>query len=228
MLITAGDSRNMIVWNFTSLSPLFTLTCTSNVQSAKFSKNGMYIAVGQASSTVNIIQVSTFTSVKNISTGLSSVKEVDFSWDNTRLLVCGSNGINVYNVGGTWSNAGSNSNGGTAFTSCKFQKNNNYFGGDNSGKNTMYTADTNAVYWSNTQSGPSMSVDFDMVNQSLIVANSGGGKCLYIYPSTRWPATGTTQTLNLTLPFSNTVNSVAFAKEGSIYAVGFSSYLAIY
>jgi hypothetical protein len=154
---------------------------------------------------------------------------VDFSWDSTKLLVCGSNAIEVYNVGGAWVNNGSTTNGGTAFTSCKFQKNNNYFGGDNSGKNTMYITNTNAVIWSNTPSGPSMSVDFDMVNQSLIVANSGGSKCLYIYPSARWPTgAGTTQTLNLTLTFTNTVNIVAFAKEGSIYAVGLTSYLAIY
>jgi WD40 repeat protein len=74
MLITASDSKNMIVWNFTSLSPLYTLPCNTFVQSAKFSKDGAYIAVGQANATVNIIQVSTFTSVKNITTGLTSVK----------------------------------------------------------------------------------------------------------------------------------------------------------
>ena len=162
MMITASDSMKMIVWNFTSLAPLFILTCTVTVQSAKFSKDGTLIAVAQGHNSVNVIQVSTFTSVQNITSGVSTINEVDFSWDNTKLLVCGQNGIEVWNVGGTWSNNGSSSSG--QYTSCKFQKNNNYFGGDNTGKNTIFNANTNTVLWSDQKTGPSLSVDFDMVN----------------------------------------------------------------
>jgi WD40 repeat protein len=103
MFTTSGSSKMMIVWNFTSFQPIFTLTCSSTVQSAKFSKNQQYIAVGQqGSGNVNIIQVSTFTSVFSISTTLSAVYEVDFSWDNSRILICGANAIEVYAVGGSW------------------------------------------------------------------------------------------------------------------------------
>lgn len=227
MMTTASDSKKMIVWNFTSLAPLFILSCTAAVRSAKFSKDGALIAVAQGANSVNIIQVSTFTSIKNITSGLATVQEVDFSWDNTKLLMCGQYGIEVWNVGGTWSNNGSSLT--ATYTSCKFQKNNNYFGGGITGKNTFFTANTNAVLWSDQKSGPSMSVDFDMVNQSLLVVNSGGGKSVYVYPSIRWPTTpGTTQTTANTLTYSTNLNSVAFAKEGSVYALGFTSFIVIY
>jgi WD40 repeat protein len=93
MVLTASSSKKMIVWNFSSFEPIFTLNCTSTVKTAKFSKDQKYIAVGQSSNNVNIIQVSTFTSITNVSTGCNPVNEVDFSWDYKRLLVCGNNAI---------------------------------------------------------------------------------------------------------------------------------------
>ena len=61
------------------------------------------------------------------------------------------------------------------------------------------------------------------------MVNNGGGKAVYVYPSIRWPTgPGTSQTTANTLTFGTTVNCVAFAKEGSIYALGFTTFLAIY
>jgi hypothetical protein len=97
--------------------------------------------------------------------------------------------------------------------SCKFQKNNQYFGGDSTGKNNVYNTITNSLLWSDSQGGSSIAVDFDMVNQSLVVATSSGNKFL-IYPSARWPSGGgNSQNLNKSTSTSgNSANSVAFAK----------------
>lgn len=93
MVITSSKSRRMIIWNFTNLHPIFTLIGSDEILSSKFSKDQKYIAVGRKSSgQVNILQPSTpFTSLRNISSACGTVYEVDWSWDNARLLICGSN-----------------------------------------------------------------------------------------------------------------------------------------
>lgn len=102
MVVTGGTSKKVIIWNFTNLHPITTVPYSNTITSVKFSKNQNYIAIGQSgSSTVNIISGSTFASVTSFSTGCSSVAEVDFSWDNSRLIVCGSNVAEVY-LTATW------------------------------------------------------------------------------------------------------------------------------
>lgn len=102
MVVTGGSSKKVIIWNFTNLHPIATVPYSNTITSVKFSKNQNWIAIGQSgSSTVNIISGSTFASVTSFSVGSSSVAELDFSWDNTRLLVCGSNVAEVY-LTATW------------------------------------------------------------------------------------------------------------------------------
>ena len=152
MVVTGGSSRKVIVWNFTNLHPIATIPYSNTVNSVKFSKNQNFIAVGQSgSSTVRILSGSTFASITSFSTGCSSVAEVDFSWDNSRLLVCGSNVAEVY-LTATWTRETQATNGGTSFTACRFQKNNKYGTGDSSGKTRVYLAGTNTFDWSDSQS----------------------------------------------------------------------------
>lgn len=65
-----------------------------------------------------------------------------------------------------------------------------------------------------------------MVNYTLISAN-GGGNRYFLYPSARWGG-GTSQTVIKNTPVSNSANTAAFSKEGSIYAIGTDSNLFIY
>jgi WD40 repeat protein len=181
--------------------------------------------VGQSSTgSVNILQTSTFTSLRNISTGCGSVAEVDFSWDNARLLICGSSALEIYSTS-TWARETQIT--GSTFTACKFQKNNKYAAGDSSGKTNVYLTVANTLEWSDSQGGSITSLDFDMVNYTLISTNGAGNK-YNLYPSAKWPAGGTTQTLIKGVSVTNSANSVAFAKEGSIYAIGTSNNLLIY
>lgn len=102
MVVTGGSSKKVIIWNFTNLHPIATVSYSNTITSVKFSKNQNYIAVGQSgSSTVNIISGSTFAPVTSFSVTSTSVAELDFSWDNTRLVVCGSNVAEVY-LTATW------------------------------------------------------------------------------------------------------------------------------
>lgn len=91
----------------------------------------------------------------------------------------------------------------------------------------MYLATTNTLEWSDSQGNSVTELDFDMVNYTLISANGGGNKYL-LYPSTRWPTTGTAQTVIKTTPVSNSASVADFAKDGSIYAIGTSNNLFIY
>jgi hypothetical protein len=89
--------------------------------------------------------------------------------------------------------------------SCKFQKNNQYFIGENSGRCSIYNTVSNTLLWTNTQtSTQALSADFDMVNQTVVVAGGTSNRA-YLYPSAQ-RGTGTAQILNRTLNIGASAN----------------------
>lgn len=72
MVVTGGKSKKVIIWNFTNLHPIATVSYSNTITSVRFSKNQNWIAVGQSgSNTVNIRSGSTFASVTSFSVGSS-------------------------------------------------------------------------------------------------------------------------------------------------------------
>lgn len=94
MVVTGSDSKMAIIWNFTSLEPISNFTGSGAVKSVRFSKNQAYVGIGvSGNSTVTILSASTFLLVKSLSTTAGFVNEIDFSWDNSRIMVCGGSNV---------------------------------------------------------------------------------------------------------------------------------------
>lgn len=71
------------------------------------------------------------------------------------------------------------------------------------------------------------SVDFDMINYSIGAANTVGNSS-YIYTSNRSIPTSATSTTLKTENLGSKTNTIAFSKDGSLYAVGTDNNLIIY
>lgn len=193
---------------------------------AKFSKDQKYLAGGDKSGKLFLFKITgtTFTAVTpNFDPSVGDIKEVDFNFLSTRLLVCGDAGFRIYTITASWPwTAGTVT--AKNVLSCKFQKDGKYAIGENSGTISLHLA-TGAVDWSNTTSPACKSLDFDGANSSLIVS-SGGGNTYKIFNSVKvtLPTLQTIYTSGTTPPLS----TVAFSKDGSIYAGGGQSQLLVY
>lgn len=70
---------------------------------SKWSKDQKYIASGfEDRGTIKIYNADSYSLNYTFDSGLSFVYELDFSWDNKKLLVCGANSAIIFSVGGTW------------------------------------------------------------------------------------------------------------------------------
>jgi WD40 repeat protein len=103
-IIIGSNSTNATIYDFNTLSPIWSQSYTGIVMTAKYSKAGNYFAVGTlANDTVFIYNASTYqlhTSYAAFGGGTGKqVYEIDFNTSDTGIVACGSGGyISVYLV----------------------------------------------------------------------------------------------------------------------------------
>lgn len=86
-----------------------------------YSGDGKYLAVGYlSSSTVKILNASTYNLVTSLSTSHNNVYGIDFNSDSTKLLTCGTNNRFIVWDTSTWSRLGANFSIGASVYDCKF------------------------------------------------------------------------------------------------------------
>lgn len=94
MVVTGGTTRRVTVWNFSNFNHIAIINYTNVINSVKFSKDQRFIAVAQGGF-ASILSASTFAPITTV-TGIGQINDLDFSWDHTRLLTCGSSSVEVY------------------------------------------------------------------------------------------------------------------------------------
>jgi WD40 repeat protein len=146
----------------------------SKAYSAKFSPNGQYIAFGLANDSVIILKASDYSFVVNIPTKFGEVREVDFSANSDKLLVCGRNGddgYEIYLVPG-WGRVKFDYNYGDDALSCRFSNNDLYAVGSKDGYVRLYNASSSySLAWSSRRNSDSeiAALDFSP-NSSYLLA----------------------------------------------------------
>ena len=89
----------------------------------KFSPNGNYLLVGYESSTVDIVDTSTYSRVQTLNTGHSKVYDIDF-YDDSTLVTCGDDQkFKIWDPTAGWSNQHTSSGHGDVVWQCKFNSN---------------------------------------------------------------------------------------------------------
>lgn len=77
MLVTGGESERIVVWNFTTLQPIFNVSVGDIVTTVKFSKDQRYIVAGNSNNNqIDVITISatnTF-STTNFNSNLNNVR----------------------------------------------------------------------------------------------------------------------------------------------------------
>lgn len=95
-IVTAAASGKLSVLSFATSNVVWSDTLSNDVYTAKFSKNGKWLGVGQMSTdNIRIYNVPSFTLNMSFSAGHGSsvtINELDFSYDNTKIVTCGSDG----------------------------------------------------------------------------------------------------------------------------------------
>lgn len=85
---------------------------------------------------------------------------------------------------------------------------------------------TNTAEWNDNPGSTVQMIDYDHYNSTVIAVNAGGNK-YFLYSSNKSGASAN-QPRIINPGTSGSANAVAFAKDGSMYAIGGSNFLFIY
>lgn len=233
--VASGSGQKVVVYNFFTLSPVWSQTYSGNMNSVKFSRLGNYMAVGTTGSdTVTVYSVPGFAvyatfSAFNVSA--ETVYEVDFSPDDTKVLACGTNnyvsvvafgsGTNVYNTG-TWKVA-VESGTGKPIWSCKFSDDASTIAVACVGctNNVQFLSATNGAQTAKAAPNPptgSQNVDWKTGSNTIAYSGTTGDKNLYQITSNtsaQYFSTGGGSGQN--------VLAVSYAHDSTFIAIGLKS-----
>ena len=121
----------------------------SDVQAAKFSPDGNYIALGYKNSSVVIINANTYATVTEVPLTFQDVKEIDFSSDSSKMLVCGKKNANGYEIFSVpaWTQVHSDFTYSDEADSCRFANDGHYAVGTKDGFINYYDSGDNLVWF---------------------------------------------------------------------------------
>ena len=94
-VVIASKDNNHYIYNALSFLVDYAFTATTKANTAKYSRNGAYIAFGLQNNSVLILS-SSYTFVAAVPTAFSVVEELHFNQGSTLMLVCGGTGSKGY------------------------------------------------------------------------------------------------------------------------------------
>lgn len=90
-ILTGDKSGRVTVYDTASLKIKYIYDFPTEVYSAKYSKDQTMIAIAGIQNDVYVLDADTYSQITTITTDHIEVYEIDFSYDNTRIIACGKN-----------------------------------------------------------------------------------------------------------------------------------------
>lgn len=220
MVVLGSSSNTHNVYYFPNFTLAHAYTATNPCTCAKFSPNNLYIAFAHNNFKVVIKNTNNYTINVTINSLLSSIQQLDFSPDSTKLLLCGKNpsvaGYEIWDV---------QSPGALAFKSdylygkeglaCRFASDGSYAVGDIGG-NTRYYSNSYSLQWKHTLTSSSPTVESLAFtsNGTVLAIGTGGHKKVYTFSNLLFNTTTNPVSRN------DPIISLDFTEDGLFLASG--------
>jgi WD40 repeat protein len=224
------------VYQFNTLTPIWSQNYSNTVNTAKFSKLGKYFAVGtNANDTIFIYNVPSFTLYESLSAfaaNAEQVNEVDFSPDDTKIVACGSNTyvsvVTITDVTNPYLSFTSKMvQSGKSVLTCKYSDVNDIIGlvctGCNSDNQFLYSSNLTTLTTTSWNNGNTFyDADFQPNSNNTLYSAEGGGanKTLLVMTPTGVSSFSNTN-------YGNNIYAVSCAHDLSYIAIGMKKNFAI-
>lgn len=182
-VVVASKDNNHYIYNPVSFQVEYPYVGSTKSLSAKFSRDGLYIAIGLQNNSIVILSNS-YAFVAAVPSAIGAIEELHFNKDSTLMLACGSVGSRGYEIFdvATWTVVYSDYTYGNTAMCCRFADNGNYAVGSQDGF-VRYYSSAHSLIWSNQRNtnSPIEALDFSPNSSYLLVSWSGAGKKVGIF-----------------------------------------------